>query len=201
MREHEAQEAAARRNREDPRRDRFVFYAFDESAGMAFDAWDVAMRLRREDEAPRERERPRRRSALAPATPAASAAAVVESEPLVAPEPEPAWDVLQSTQVYDGARDEMVLEPIPPVPVPVPVSAAAGTEAEAVPVRGRRRFGLVRLWGIFVVLVGLAFIAAVLFVAIQFRDYTHLSTTTWGVGVAAGLVAVWGGFMLPRRRT
>ena len=198
MREHEAQEAAARRNREDPRRDRFVFYAFDESAGMAFDAWDVAMRLRRDDEAPRRRERPRRRSALAPATPAASAAAVVEPEPVVAAsEPQPAWDALETTQVYDGALDDVALEPIAPVAVP------AAEEAATLGLRGRRRrrFGLVRLWGIFVVLVGLAFIAAVLFVAIQFRDYTHLSTTVWGVGVAAGLVAVWVGFALARRRS
>lgn len=188
MLEQEAEEAAARRNREDPRRDRFVFYALDESAGIASDAWDVAMRLRREDDQPRRRSRVRAASTPPPA-PRATATAVIEPESEPEPEPElaapAAWEDLAPTEVYDVAID----------PVDPDASAAA-----AAPAPRRRRFGIVRLWGVFVVLVGLAFIAAVLVVAIVFRDYTHLSTPTWGVGVAAGLVAVGIGVALVRRR-
>ena len=42
----EAEREAERRNHEEPDRARYEFYAFDESAGMAEDAWDVAARLR-----------------------------------------------------------------------------------------------------------------------------------------------------------
>lgn len=188
MLEQEAEEAAARRNREDPRRDRFVFYALDESAGMASDAWDVAMRLRREDDQPRRRSRGRAASTPPPA-PRATATAVIEPESEPEPEPELAapavWEDLAPTEVYDVAIDPVDPDASPAAPAPAP---------------RRRRFGIVRLWGVFVVLVGLAFIAAVLVVAIVLRDYTHLSTPTWGVGVAAGLVAVWIGVALVRRR-
>lgn len=178
MLQHEAEEAAARRNREDPRRDSFVFYALDESAGIAPDAWEVAMRLRRDDERPRRRSREPQRTTPAPA-PHAPATAVMEPE-LVATPPTPAeWDDFPATEVYDVAVE-------PPAPL--------------APDPPRRRFGLVGLWGVFVVLVGLAFIAGVLIVAFTFRDYTHLGTSTWGTGVAAGLVAVLVGVALIRRR-
>ena len=42
----EAEREATRRNLEDPDRARYEFYAFDESAGMADDAWQVSARLR-----------------------------------------------------------------------------------------------------------------------------------------------------------
>jgi hypothetical protein len=42
----QAEREAERRNREDPERARFEFYAFDQSAGLAEDAWDVNVRLR-----------------------------------------------------------------------------------------------------------------------------------------------------------
>src|SRR3982074_2667362 len=46
MRQQGAEQEAARRNAEDERRHRFVFYALDHSAGMGDDAWEVEMRLR-----------------------------------------------------------------------------------------------------------------------------------------------------------
>jgi hypothetical protein len=46
MRRDEAELEASRRNRDDPEATRFEFYAFDQSAGLADDAWDVATRLR-----------------------------------------------------------------------------------------------------------------------------------------------------------
>lgn len=61
MRHEEAEQEATWRNAHDERRNRLEFYAFDASAGLADDAWEVTMRLRREPapaapavEAPRE---------------------------------------------------------------------------------------------------------------------------------------------------
>ena len=48
MRREEAERQAAWRNETDERRSRFEFYAFDPSAGLAEEAWEVSMRLRRE---------------------------------------------------------------------------------------------------------------------------------------------------------
>jgi hypothetical protein len=187
MREQEAEEAAAHRNREDPRRDRFVFYALDESAGIASDAWEVAMRLRRDDERPRRRPREPRAS-IPPPEPRAPATAVIEPEVVdETPAPAAAWEGLEPIEVYDGAVEGVAPGPLAPSPAPAPAPP-------------RRHFGLVRLWGVFVVLVALAFIAAVLIVAFAFRDYTHLGTLTWAIGVAAGLFALWVGVALVRRR-
>jgi hypothetical protein len=189
MRQPEAEEEAARRNREDPRRDRFVFYALDESAGIAADAWEVAMRLRRDDERPRTKPRARRAPSRPP-TARESVTAVIEPELVTATPAAAEWDSLEpATEVYDGAVEAMA-----------PLAPGLEPEPEAQPAPRGRRFGLVRLWGVFVVLVGLVFIAAVLVVAIVFRDYTHLGTSTWGIGVAAGLLAVWVGVALARRR-
>src|SRR2546423_2505255 len=51
MRQQEAEQEAARRNVEDERRDRFVFYALDHSAGLGDYAWEVEMRLRSTEDA------------------------------------------------------------------------------------------------------------------------------------------------------
>ena len=235
MREHEAERAAARRNREDPRRDRFVFYALDESAGLAPDAWDVAMRLRRDDERPQELPKASRRLPRSPKSRQAARAAVSEPEPaameggamesvateqppeesmaiellareplaaephpVVAPHPpaEPAPELVdEPTETYDAELDAA-----PPQEAVAIEDAAIPPEPGAAPGRRRRRFGLVRLWGVFVMLVGLAFVATVLTVAIAFSDYTHFGTVAWAIGVAAGLFAMWVGFALARRR-
>src|SRR2546430_15447401 len=52
MRQQEAEQEAARRNAEDERRDRFLFYPLDHSVGMGDDAWEVEMRLRTADDGP-----------------------------------------------------------------------------------------------------------------------------------------------------
>jgi hypothetical protein len=150
----EAEREADRRNREDERRKRLEFYAFDETAGVDDDGWTVAVRLRRTpppDEATAD---------PGPATAAAAAAAVSESrppepepEPEPDPEPEPPADAggepepepddLQPTQAYDVVAHEFdegdIVVPVPappepptevapkvpePVPPPEPVLAA-----------------------------------------------------------------------------
>jgi hypothetical protein len=77
----EAEREAARRNLEDPDRARYEFYAFDESAGMADDAWQVSARLR--EGPPPTAEWP----GVGPQTAAAGAPApeLVESRPPPAP--------------------------------------------------------------------------------------------------------------------
>jgi len=137
----EAEREADRRNREDQRRKRLEFYAFDETAGGDDDGWTVAVRLRRT---------PQPDQATAVPGPAAAAAAVSESrppgpEPAAPPEQEPAPapelaesaagepDDPQPTQAYDvvarefhqgaaiaPARPEPPTEVAPKVPEPVP---------------------------------------------------------------------------------
>jgi hypothetical protein len=174
MRQQEAEEQAARRNLEDERRHRFVFYALDQSAGISPEAWDVGMRLRREEDRPVRRSPAHRAAAGATEVEAPPAPVAVDSGPVVVEELEPA-----GVDGYD-------LEP----PAPIPDTPAP---------RRRRRLGLVRAWGGFVVLVGLAFIGAVLVLAIALRDYTHLGGLPSAVGVGAGLFAVWVGVALIRR--
>src|SRR2546430_8316627 len=79
MRQQEAEQEAARRNAEDERRHRFLFYALEHSAGMGDDAWEVEMRLRTAEEG----------ALPAPVTVAASAPAASADagpEPLTQPD-------------------------------------------------------------------------------------------------------------------
>jgi hypothetical protein len=106
MQREEAEVEAERRNREDPERERFEFYAFDQSAGLSADAWDVAARLRQGPTAPAtaaaaaalEEAAPAPVFHDEPATMAEEPAAVVEQppvfheEPHVVAEPEPFHD-------------------------------------------------------------------------------------------------------------
>jgi hypothetical protein len=77
MRREEAEIEATRRNRTEPDTDRFEYYAFDESAGLADDAWTVGARLRAG-------------AVTAPATFAGGARREVELEEMPA-EPPPEW--------------------------------------------------------------------------------------------------------------
>jgi hypothetical protein len=72
MRREEAEQEAAWRNVNDERSARLEFYAFDASAGLADDAWEVTMRLRRDGggEVAAPRERPRRREPAVEPAPA-----------------------------------------------------------------------------------------------------------------------------------
>jgi len=82
----EAEREADRRNREDPDRERFEFYAFDESAGLSAEAWDVAARLR---QGPRT-DRPATAAALLhPDPPPAEATAYEETAPAGPPHEAP----------------------------------------------------------------------------------------------------------------
>src|SRR2546430_2384128 len=174
MRQQEAEQEAARRNVEDGRRDRFFFYALDHSAGLGDDAWEVEMRLRTTDDGPMPDAVPV--AALAPATPAAQRltaaepASQFEAEAL---EPDPAAPL---------AEDE-ALPPEAWAPEPYPAPAPPARR------RGLRRPRLIQVWAAFVILVGLAFVAATLVLSVVLRDYTHFGAVPTAVGIGLGLIA------------
>src|SRR6266851_407503 len=85
MRQQEAEQEAARRNAEDERRHRFLFYALDHSAGMGDDAWEVEMRLRTAEEGALPA--PLTVAAAARANRVEEAASVEEAPPPAAPDP------------------------------------------------------------------------------------------------------------------
>src|SRR4051794_1094258 len=107
MRRSDADREADRRNREDPDAARYEFYAYDESAGMAEEAWEVGGRLRR---APSPARAPyagaaRRRRRAAGARPAVEAGA-----PAATPPPPPSEGLSAVPELYAEPPPETWLE-------------------------------------------------------------------------------------------
>jgi hypothetical protein len=189
MRQQEAEQEAARRNAEDERRHRFLFYALDHSAGMGDDAWEVEMRLRTADEG----------ALPAPVTVAAAQADRVEEAPPVE-EASASADALPATESFDALGPADTAEPMETLePVGDEPPAVRATEIDtAPPPRSRRRPRLIQVWGAFVILVGLVFVGATLLLAVVLRDYTHFGVIPTSIGIALGLMAVWLGVALSR---
>lgn len=185
MRRLQAEQEADHKNLQDERRDRLVFYALDESAGLSEDAWQVATRLRRADEFQWE-------------LPAESTQNDVDA-PLadeVAP-PEPL--------VEERAPREAAAPPLEPVPTglyeQVPETAeppATHDPAAQTPARARSGVRLVRAWGYFVMLVGVVFVAATLAVSLGFRTYLQIGPLIVAALVAAGVFAIWVGAQIAK---
>lgn len=195
MRQQEAEQEAARRNAEDERRHRFLFYALDHSAGMGDDAWEVEMRLRTAEEG----------ALPAPVTVAAAQADRVEEAPRVEEVPpveeiSPSDDALPATEPFDALDPAGAAEPMETLqPVGDEPPAVRATEVDtAPPPRSRRRPRLIQVWGAFVILVGLLFVGATLLLAVVLRDYTHFGVIPTSIGIALGLMAVWLGVALSR---
>ena len=192
MRQQEAEQEAARRNAEDHRRDRFLFYPLDHSAGMGDDAWEVEMRLRTADETPV--------PAAVPLAAAAPAERVEEAAP--AEETRAAVEALPATERFDAleAVDPVeLIEPLEPVhDEAAPAVRATEVDTAAPPPRRRRRPRVIQVWGAFVILVGLLFVGATLLLAVVLRDYTHFGVIPTSIGIALGLGAVWVGVALAR---
>ena len=175
MRQQEAEQEAARRNAEDERRHRFLFYTLDHSAGMGDDAWEVEMRLRTAEEG----------ALPAPLTVAAAAPAErVEEAP-------PRVDALPATERFDA------LDPAVPAGDDEPPAVRA-TEIDTAPPRPRRRPRLIQVWGAFVILVGLLFVGATLLLSVGLHDYTHFGVIPTAIGIGLGLMVVWLGVALSR---
>jgi hypothetical protein len=190
MRQEEAEQEAARRNAEDERRDRFLFYPLDHSAGMGDDAWEVEMRLRTAADDP-----------VAAAVPVAAAAPAEAADP--GPEPLAEADALPATQAFDPIDEVEPAEPVDPAEPAeaideLPPAVRATEVDESPPQRRRRRLRLIHIWGAFVILVGLLFIGATLLLSVVLRDYTHFGVIPTSIGVGLGLVAVWVGVALAR---
>lgn len=185
MRQQEAEQEAARRNAEDERRDRFVFYPLDHSAGMSPDAWEVEMRLRDRDGAGAAALGPL--AATAPATPVGRLRPAPPRTPprALAPGPTPATALPEALPEPDAASAYGEEELLP--------------EAEPQPQAPRRRRPrLLQLWAAVVILVGLAFIGATVGLAVVLRDYTHFGALPTAIGIGLGLLAVWIGILLAR---
>jgi hypothetical protein len=193
MRQQEAEQEAARRNAEDERRHRFLFYPLDHSAGMGDDAWEVEMRLRTAEEG----------ALPAPVTVAASAPVerVRQPPPGAEAHEAPPVEALPPTEAFDAlgpADPPEHIDPLEPADEDLAPAVRATELDEPPPPRARRRLRLIHVWGAFVILVGLLFIGATLLLSVVLRDYTHFGVIPTSIGIGLGLVAVWVGVALAR---
>jgi hypothetical protein len=159
----EAEREAARRNLEDSGRARYEFYAFDESAGLAADAWDVSRRLREGPPPTAEwpGPGPQTPAAGAPAPPPESVVSIPPpSAPTLAPVPE----------------DEAVF------PEPLPYEDFEEDDG--------RPGVFVRGFGLLVMLVGVLWIAMVVALALVLKANNFTSYAVFGAAGVLGLLAV-----------
>ena len=206
----EAEREAERRNLEDPERVRYEFYAFDESAGMAQDAWDIGRRLRRGRPPSAER------TALRPQTPAAGAPPPEPApkpkeppepepeEPEEPPEPEPEEPDEPAHRAGQSPGEPIVVggptlaetDPFSgpdPFAEPLPYEEPGPPEwAEEEPERERRSRGtvFVQVFGAIVIVVAMLWMALIVYLAVVLKPN---STTSLGVfvgGVVLGLLAI-----------
>jgi len=210
MTREEAEQEAARRNREDPRARRLEFYAFDESAGVSHDAWEVTMRLRRGGPVevaappPRPRPGPGRTAPPRPAPPP-----VEPDPPPAAPEPEP------GEAFYDHAASADTSAALPetqahaPFAEPWPEPEAAYAEAEygeggtadweAGEVGDGRRPGrVVRAVGTLVILVAILWLGTITALAVILSADSSTAILIYIGSAVAGVLAVGLGFAIRR---
>lgn len=166
----EAEREAARRNLEDPDRARYEFYAFDESAGFAADAWDVATRLR--EGPPPTAQWP----AAGPQTPAGGAAEPAsEEEPVFLEGPTVA-------EVDPFAGPDPFVEPHS-YDVPLPHEEPKRDK------RDGRPGGFVRGVGGAVILAGVLWTTMVVVLATMLKPNDLTSYGVFAVAAVAGLLA------------
>ena len=178
----EAEREAERRNHEEPDRARYEFYAFDESAGIAQDAWDVAARLR--EEPPPTSEWP----GLGPQTPAGGAPPPTPQAP---PEPVEEPLVLEGPTI---AQTDPFAGPDPFVE-PLPYEEPAGGE----PGEDGGRAGLfVRILGAVVIVVGMLWMAMIVVLAVVLKPNEVTTFVALLFASALGLLAILLGAVIRR---
>jgi hypothetical protein len=174
----EAEREAERRNHDDPGRARYEFYAFDESAGLAQDAWDVATRLREEPPPTAEWPGP------GPQTPAGGAP---PPEPRVSPEPVEEPLVLEGPTIAETdpfAGPDTFVEP-------PPHEATLAYEEPGEPGEDGGRSGLfVRTLGAVVIVVGMLWMAMIVVLAVVLKPNEATTFIALLVASAIGLVAI-----------
>ena len=185
----EAEREAERRNHEEPDRARYEFYAFDESAGMAEDAWDVAARLR--EGPPPTAEWP----GLGPQTPAGGAPPPARRRP---PEPVEEPLVLEgSTPAETGpvAGPDPFVEPLPyEAPLPHEEPPPHGEPEED----GRRPGLFVRILGAVVIVVGMLWMALIVVLAVVLKPNETTTFIALLFASALGLLAILLGAVIRR---
>ena len=182
----EAEREAERRNHDDPDRARYEFYAFDESAGLALDAWDVATRLR--EQPPQTAEWP----GVGPQTPAGGAPA---PEPRVSPEP------VEEPLVPEGptiAETDPFAGPDPFVE-PLPHEATLPYQEPGEPAEDGGRSGLfVQILGAVVIVVGMLWMAMIVVLAVVLKPNEPTTFVALLFASALGLLAILLGAVIRR---
>ena len=185
----EAEREAERRNHEHPDRARYEFYAFDESAGIAQDAWDVAARLR--EEPPPTSEWP----GLGPQTPAGGAPPPTPQAP---PEPVEEPLVLEGptiAQTDPFAGPDPFVEPLPyEEPLPHEEFRPHGEPEED----GGRPGLFVRILGAVVIVVGMLWMALIVVLAVVLKPNETTTFIALLLASALGLLAILLGAVIRR---
>jgi hypothetical protein len=184
----EAEREAERRNHEEPDRARYEFYAFDESAGMAEDAWDVAARLR--EGPPPTAEWP----GLGPQTPAGGAPPPPQRRP-----PEPVEEPLVLEGPTLAATDPLAgpdpfVEPLS-YEEPLPQEEPRPGEPEE---DGGRPGLFVRILGAVVIVVGMLWMALIVVLAVVLKPNETTTFIALLFASALGLLAILLGAVIRR---
>lgn len=225
MRREEAEQEAAWRNANDERRTRLEFYAFDASAGLSDDAWEITMRLRRDRPAPQPPtsaapdataspapspvvDEPYRRPARRPPEPRRAAPRRREREPRRRPPtPEPA----EAETRRHPSDTELRRERRRAAERPRPRRAERTERAERRRTeRAERRaharaeprepilVRLSRLVGGTVIAVALMWVALITALAVLVRLNSPTGLGIYAAAVVVGLIAIWFGFAVRR---
>src|SRR3954454_14074920 len=183
----EAEREAERRNLEDPERGRYEFYAFDESAGMPEDAWDVARRLRQGP--PPATEWP----GVGPQTPAAGA----PEPPASAPEPPPKREEPPAERddehLWLGGPTVAETDPFAgpdPFVEPLPQEEPGEWVEEEPRERRSRGTTFVKVFGAIVIVVAMLWMALIVYLAVALKPDSTASLGVFIGGVVCGLVAI-----------
>jgi hypothetical protein len=176
MRREEAEAEAAWRNKQDERRGRLEFYAFDPSAGLANDAWEVSMRLRSE--------------------PADVAAPPPESvSPDLSPEDERVPGSAEPTADYPPSEPA---EAYPPAPRRRGLRRRRRAEEELA-AEPRTPLGrVVRVVGVAVIAVALLWVGATTALLVMVGGTSPSGLALYGAALLAGFIAMALGFAIRR---
>jgi hypothetical protein len=207
MRQPEAEAEAARRNLEDEKRHRYVFYALDVSAGLSDDAWEVSRRLRSPEEA------------LVPVEAATAAGQAAAADVALASARQPAPPrTARARPSATAAGRTAARRPVRPRALRAPrlrrrseagAAEAAGNgagaavaddfeELRAPHAPPARPAPLLRVWAVVVILIGVLFVATTLVIAFSLQDYFRLGALPVLIALAVGGLTVWLGVALWR---
>jgi hypothetical protein len=171
MRREEAEREAARRNEQDERHGRLEFYAFDPSAGLADDVWEVSMRLRSEPGWDTE----------APAGP----------DPAIAAPLEPVGAAPLPARPPRSTRRPARLRALRRRPGRRPRAEEVGPEADELPVEPRSILGrAVRVVGGAVIGVALLWVGTTTALVLLVGATSATGLALYGVAILVGLVAI-----------